>query len=270
MTKEKFNVDNLRIATPCPVGWQNMAGDDRKRFCASCRLNVYNFSEMTAAEVEALVGSSEGRVCARMFRRADGTVITRDCPVGLAAYRKRVSLFAGAALSMVIGLFSAGYGQSQENKEKKVVTAAELNISKKPGLNGETRLYGVVLDTNGEAIPDVRVKLLAADGKNTWSVKTNAEGVFSLPGPRPGSYTVEIEPENGFNGILIKDLEIEAQTLVELNISLEAGSVNVTVGIMADMPTGIEINTDFLNLPPSKEVVEMPVKIAPTSKDKPF
>ena len=106
-----------------------------------------------------------------MFRRADGTVITRDCPVGLAAYRKRVSRFAGAALAMVIGLFSAGYGQSQPETNKKIVTAAELNINKKPGGKGETRIHGAVLDTAGAVIPGVRVKLAAADGKTTWSDK---------------------------------------------------------------------------------------------------
>lgn len=250
MTKEKFDLNNLRIATPCPVGWANMAGDDRKRFCASCRLNVYNFSEMTAGEVESLVRSSEGRVCARMFRRADGTIITRDCPVGLAAYRKRVSRFAGAVLAMVIGLFSAGYGQSQPETNKKTVTAAELNINKKPGGKGETRLYGAVLDTAGAVIPGVRVKLAAADGKTTWSIKTNNAGVFSFPGPPPGSYTIEIEPKNGFNGILIKDIEIEAGTLNELNISLEVAATTEIVGVMADTTESF--------LQPSREIPPTP------------
>ena len=56
-------------------------------------------------------------------------------------------------------------------------------------------------------------------GKLPGQIKTNNEGVFSFPGLPPGSYTIEIEPANGFNGILIKDLEIEAGTLNELNIS---------------------------------------------------
>jgi hypothetical protein len=35
---------------------------------------------MTAAEAAALIAGREGRLCARLFRRADGTVITADCP----------------------------------------------------------------------------------------------------------------------------------------------------------------------------------------------
>jgi hypothetical protein len=263
MVKQEFDINSLRIASPCPVGWETMKGDERTRHCGLCSLNVYNFSEMTAAEVESLVRRSGGRVCARMFRRSDGTVITRDCPVGLAAYRKRVSRFAGAALAMILGLFSAGYGQSQESKEKKVVTAAELNINKKPGVKGETRLYGAVLDTNGDVIPGVSVKLVTTDRKNIRTATTNDEGVFSFPGPRAGSYNIEIEPKNGFNGILIKDLEIEAGTLNELNISLEAAPVTVTVGIMAEMPTGTEINTD------SKMVLGRLLMIPPSQPKKP-
>ena len=262
----KPDINNLRIATPCPVGWASMSGDDRKRFCGLCSLNVYNFSEMTTAEVETLVRRSEGKVCARMFRRADGTVITRDCPVGLAAYRKRVSRFAGAALAMVIGLFSAGYGQSKESTERKVVTAAELNIGRKPGIKGETRLSGAVLDMPGAVIPGVMVKLVTADKKNIRSATTNDGGEFSFFGPPPGSYTIEIEPVNGFEGILIKDLQIEAGTLNELNISLEVSSLYEAVGGLLVEP---EIPA-LVNNPPSKEIIEMPMKIVPAGKDKPF
>ena len=48
-------VNNLRIASPCPVGWDSMSGDNTVRYCHLCQLNVYNFSEMTTAEVEQLV-----------------------------------------------------------------------------------------------------------------------------------------------------------------------------------------------------------------------
>jgi len=52
-------------------------------------LNVYNFAEMTRDEVRDLLARTEGRVCARLYRRADGTVLTRDCPTGLRALRRR-------------------------------------------------------------------------------------------------------------------------------------------------------------------------------------
>ena len=40
-------LDRLRIASPCPMRWDDMQGDDRKRFFGECRLHVYNLSAMS-------------------------------------------------------------------------------------------------------------------------------------------------------------------------------------------------------------------------------
>jgi hypothetical protein len=75
-------LDSVRIASPCKADWNEMAGDDRVRFCGTCAKNVYNLSAMTREEAERLLVQTEGRVCARLYRRTDGTVLTTDCPVG--------------------------------------------------------------------------------------------------------------------------------------------------------------------------------------------
>ena len=98
--------DNISVAFPCPANWDEMFGDDRKRFCGDCKLNVYNLSDMTRREAENLLINSEGRLCVRFFRRADGTVLTKNCPVGWQAVRQRVSRVATAAFSMAAGIFS--------------------------------------------------------------------------------------------------------------------------------------------------------------------
>jgi len=101
-------LDQLRVASPCQVSWDEMQGDDRRRFCSHCRLNVYNLSEMSRDEAEAFVQKSEGRTCVRFFQRADGTMITRDCPVGLRAVRQRlVRMLAGAGM-ILTGLLLGG------------------------------------------------------------------------------------------------------------------------------------------------------------------
>jgi hypothetical protein len=93
-------LDNVQIASPCSADWEQMQGDERKRFCGSCTKNVYNLSGMTRRDAEALLIASEGKICVRLYRRADGTVLTADCPVGLAAAMKkmkRMTLGATAA-----------------------------------------------------------------------------------------------------------------------------------------------------------------------------
>lgn len=76
-------LNEITIAAPCPVTWNTMQGDDRVRHCGQCQKNVYDLSELTAAEVVELIQTNEGQLCIQLFRRADGTVITADCPVGM-------------------------------------------------------------------------------------------------------------------------------------------------------------------------------------------
>lgn len=100
-------LNNVRVASPCTVPWEQMTGDDRLRHCGQCNLNVYNFSAMTAQEVVDLIQQKEGRLCGRFFRRADGTMITSDCPVGLAATLRRRIASIAARVAVAI-LFAAG------------------------------------------------------------------------------------------------------------------------------------------------------------------
>src|SRR5262245_42133081 len=76
-------LDRIVIASPCMAAWAEMKGDERVRFCDLCKLNVYNLSAMTRPEAERLIAEKEGCLCATFYRRQDGTILTRDCPVGL-------------------------------------------------------------------------------------------------------------------------------------------------------------------------------------------
>ncbi len=99
-------LDQLRIASPCTMSWDAMKGDDRRRFCGACKLNVYDLSNLEAKEALDLVRRSEGgRVCMRFWRRKDGTVITADCPVGIAdRARRRVRTLAKALVVLMLTL----------------------------------------------------------------------------------------------------------------------------------------------------------------------
>lgn len=104
MTKFTNPLDKIRVASPCSADWNQMYGNERKRLCADCKLNVYNLSDMTRDQAETFLTASEGQLCVRFFRRGDGTVLTKDCPVGWQALKRRVSRSATAAFSVVVGL----------------------------------------------------------------------------------------------------------------------------------------------------------------------
>src|SRR3954470_12037102 len=109
MRKFTSPLEGVRVAAPCKADWEKMVGDERMRYCGQCSLHVYNLSGMTKREAETLVANAEGRLCIRYYRRADGSILTRNCPVGLRAVKQRVTRIAGAALSAVLGFF-AGVG----------------------------------------------------------------------------------------------------------------------------------------------------------------
>jgi hypothetical protein len=84
-------LSRVQVAKPCNASWDDMRGNERVRFCGKCEKNVYNLSELTDDEAEALVYEHEGKLCARFFRRKDGTMLTSDCQVG-SRRRKRLAL----------------------------------------------------------------------------------------------------------------------------------------------------------------------------------
>lgn len=107
-TKAKLPVlENIRVATPCRADWNQMTGDERTRHCGDCKKNVYNLSNMTRDEAEALIIEKEGKLCARYYQRHDGTILLKDCAVGIGARRKRRIIAAGAfALLGTAALFA--------------------------------------------------------------------------------------------------------------------------------------------------------------------
>ena len=111
MPKLTSPLDHLRIAAPCPADWDQMFSfeGERVRFCSQCNLNVYNLSGMSREEAEALITKTEGRLCVRFYRRADGSILTQNCPVGLKAIKRRVAWVAQVVLGMILS-FVSGLG----------------------------------------------------------------------------------------------------------------------------------------------------------------
>jgi hypothetical protein len=60
---------DMRFASPCTADWDQMVGDERVRYYPQCPRDVYNFSELTTAEVEQIIVEREGRLCARFYQR---------------------------------------------------------------------------------------------------------------------------------------------------------------------------------------------------------
>jgi hypothetical protein len=113
-------LNSIRIASPCTADWEQMSGDDRSRYCSACKLNVYNISNMTGDAAAALIEREQGHLCVRLFRRADGTVLTQDCPVGLRLIRKQVVRTAARIAAAAVMLVTGGMALATGTREGRV------------------------------------------------------------------------------------------------------------------------------------------------------
>jgi Carboxypeptidase regulatory-like domain len=229
----------MRIATPCPVGWDQMTGDERVRHCRLCDLHVYNFSDMTRKEAQSLIEQSSGRICARLFRRADGTVITRDCPVGLRAVRRRVAKTATAVFTAVLSFSAMVFGQKPSQNDKHACVP-QVQITRK--LSGTQKSGSVVLqilDVNGAAVAGADVVLIESDWETDGSAKpfanmTNEEGRVEFSALRKGSYDLRIQ-QPGFTDFVMRKVSVASNELVSMTITLTISVPPATVGVL-DLP----------------------------------
>jgi len=235
MTDRKFEINSLRVASPCPMNWENMSGDELTRFCDLCSLNVYNISEMSEREVQTLVAKSEGRICARIYKRADGTVLTRNCPVGFRAYQKRVSRFAGAALATIMGICSIAFGQSDSKKEKVCKQIPQGKITREETKIELSFLKGTITDETGAVVPGATIKLVNEATKKEFSVSSDEDGEYKFPNFAAGLFTIEFSA-SGFTKYVIQSLKIEKNEAVELEIVLQTAEGTVTIGILGSEP----------------------------------
>ena len=229
------NLDRLRVAAPCPTSWEQMSGNERVRYCGLCNLNVYNIAELTRKEATALVSGTEGHFCARLFRRSDGTVITRDCPVGLRAIRRRVARATGAVFATLVALSSAVFGQKPTKQEN--LCKQQVTILRKQSDTEASVVTGTVLDSNGAIIAGARLRIVELSSKESRDVSGDDEGRFRIPVTPAGTYDLFVE-QPGFAKLKVAQLTIAPKETVTLALVLAPEAVGhpVMVGLIGLEP----------------------------------
>lgn len=227
-----FDLNKLQVAKPCHVGWETMSGDERSRHCSQCQLNVYNIAGLTAPEAQHLIETREGRVCIRLVRRTDGTVLTKDCPVGIRKYRACAARYAGAALATILGVFSVSYGQKND---KNAVDASKLHTIRKNILGEKGEIKGVITDLSGAVIRGISVTLISPTNEKT-TLTSNTVGEFVFEGLQPlKSYILMVEGSYGFKRTTIKNLHVSTGISTRIQIPLVASTTEI-VGIFMEEP----------------------------------
>jgi carboxypeptidase family protein len=238
------NVTNIRIASPCPADWEKMVGDERVRHCADCNLNVYNLSAMTERQVQELIEDSRGkRLCTRFYRRADGTVLTQDCPWSLRTLRRKITRLAAAVLTAVMGVTVA----LAKNKPQPARCECSQTQQKDSGIKL------IVVDQHGAVIPNAEIILEGKQIKQSIAGVTSPAGEWSQAKLTAGQYKITVKAP-GFS-TFSSTVAVHDGALLGLKVKLPVATVNTTVEVEAEqgaiMGTFVGIMAEVHNSVPS-------------------
>src|SRR5438105_5814928 len=99
-------VHQLRVVSLCTVTGAETTGYDPFPYTTLFRSNVYNLSAMTEAEGEALIIEKEGKLCARIYRGYNGTLLSRECLVCWRPVRRRLAWSGMRTVAAVVCIIS--------------------------------------------------------------------------------------------------------------------------------------------------------------------
>jgi hypothetical protein len=198
---------DLRIASPCFAKWDEMQGDDRSRYCSHCNLTVYNFSAMTSAEVEELISAKAGRICARLYRRSDGTILTQDCPVGFRAKVRRVSRVAGAALSGAMSVLAAAQETPNKSTHSVQLQAEQFGMQLK------------ITDSSGAVISRARITLTNLASEESLSTVPDNGGRAEFLSLKKGDYKLAVQCD----GFQFSEQIVTISSDADIDIRLDVG-----------------------------------------------
>lgn len=222
--------------------WNAMSGTELVRHCDECKLNVYNLSVMTEVEIQGLLRERvDQRVCVRFYRRADGTVLTQDCPRGLKRLTRWISTVCAAVLSALV---SVNYAAAKTNQQQ----ACSRIQAQKTFANVSI----IVTDPDGAVVPGARIALVDSAGKPRLKGKTDGSGSLTRDDLKPGDYTLKVVVP-GFKEYS-DALRLEESKNVQLNLRLALASTNTTVEVVSSPvevqgTTGMLIPADVPSIP---------------------
>jgi Carboxypeptidase regulatory-like domain len=232
MSPNKRRLDQLKVVSPCSTDWDRMSGDERKRFCSECDKFVYDFSQMTRRQVEAIVSIHRGRMCARITRRTDGSLVTLEAPPVHPIVARRASPVVNATLAAILGLSVPANALNVDVSAAQLIVHSDADgkSARTPFGGGEAVVGGTVVDPQAAVIPNAVVKLISDAGAEL-ETKTSGEGEFRFAQVPFGAYIMLVEAQGFYthvNSNVIVDTPYDTRFEVTMKVEhliLLAGGV---------------------------------------------
>src|SRR5260370_14593588 len=94
-------------------------------------------------------------------------------------------------------------------------------------------VYGRVTDQSGAVIVDAEVEIKNVETNVSVTVKTNQDGLYTIPSLHPGHYLINVR-KPGFTSVTVTELTLNVKDNVVRNFALQVGSMSETVTITAE------------------------------------
>jgi len=135
-------------------------------------------------------------------------------------------------------------------------------------------IEGVVVDTNGAAVPGVTVSVSSPQLLGTQTATTDTEGRYRILNLPPGRYTVSIDESGGFAKFEQANVEVNLSSTSNVTATLQPKGTAVTIDVTAsagatvdttNTTTGSNVSTDQFSNFPTGRTVQSLYTIAPTA-----
>ena len=143
-----------------------MTGTSIQRHCQACNKDVHNFAAMSPKAIERAIANAQGRLCARIAHRSDGSVVTGDSS-------DRSPLIPRAATILLSTAISTGIASAQQT----------------PQDNAKAIVTGTVLAPKGEPLASPAHVAFIANQELVLETVTDSTGKWKAE-LAPGTYDV--------------------------------------------------------------------------------
>jgi len=126
-------------------------------------------------------------------------------------------------------------------------------------------IAGSVVDSTGAAIKDATVTLRGVDTGAAYTTKSTGDGVYRISDVHIGKYDVTVEAP-GFKSSVQTGVQIQINTTAALNVTLQPGSVNEQVTVLADAPTLQTESSEVGTVVGDRQIHELPLTLNATGQ----
>jgi hypothetical protein len=118
---------------------------------------------------------------------------------------------------------------------------------------------GQVVDESHGALPGATVSVQNAETNEVATASTNAEGNYTIPFLRPGSYTLTVEL-SGFQKHVRSGLRLEVSQTATINVQLAVGALTEEVTVTAESPLLDTGNANRGTVIDNHRIAELPLQ----------